>query len=54
MEKEKKLYYVKREVMAKSIVEAAKVRGNIYEISLAGPNDQPQKEKQSRVGFKKK
>ncbi len=48
----KKLYYVKREVLANSITEAARKAGRIYEISLAAASEQPNKETKVK-GFTK-
>lgn len=39
--KKKQMYYVKREVLARDIISAAKAPGRIYEISLAQEKDQP-------------
>lgn len=48
-----KLYFVKKEVLARNIVEAAKAKGRIYEISLAADKDQPESFTKVR-GFKPK
>lgn len=51
----KKIYLVYREVIAKDIVDAAKQKGKIYQISLA--NDEIQLQlltKKNKLGFKKK
>lgn len=49
----KKLYFVKREVMASSLKGAMTARGSIYEILLARESDQPVEEKPTK-GFKPK
>lgn len=48
----KKLYLVKREVIATSIKKAMTNKGHIYEISLAEEKNWPQEKKQ--VGFRSK
>jgi hypothetical protein len=52
MERLKK-YYVKREVIARSMEQALKARGFIYEVSLAGEKDQPEDSVEVK-GFKPK
>lgn len=49
----KKLYLVKREVLATSVENALKGRGVVYEVQLAADNQQPDK-KAPKIGFKKK
>jgi len=36
-----KLFYVKREVLAKNIEEALKMKGRVYECTMAAEKDQP-------------
>lgn len=48
----KKLYFVKREVLATSIAKAIQGRGHIYEVTLAPANEQPVEQKPLN-GFKK-
>ncbi len=48
----KKLYLVKREVLATSVAQALIARGEIYEVSLAADNLQPVIKKKS-LGFMK-
>ena len=47
------MYLVKREVRATSIEKAARERGVIYEITMAGKEFQPE-ENNKKVGFGKK
>lgn len=49
----KKLYIVKREVLATSIKDAMRRRGKIYEVSEAAESLQPIEEKPTK-GFKPK
>lgn len=48
----KKLYLVKREVLATSVEKALKGKGSVYEIILAGDEFQPKPENK-KLGFKK-
>lgn len=48
----KKLYYVKREVLATPIEKAVSTKGHIYEITVAPLNEQPLEIKPLK-GFKK-
>lgn len=49
----KKLYLVKREVLATSLAKALISKGHVYEIMLAEDKFQPENKKES-LGFKKK
>lgn len=48
---QKKMYLVKREVMATSMLKAMREKGKIYEIVELAEKDQPIQEKQI-IGFK--
>lgn len=45
----RKLYYVKREVIASSLVEAMKSRGVVYEVALADEKMWPDNKK--KIGY---
>ena len=53
MRRKKKLFYVKREVLAYNISDASKNKGMIYSIELAPDNLQPDEENKIK-GFNKK
>lgn len=48
-----KLWFVKREVLARNIEEAIKAKGRVYECSMAADKDQPETFTKVR-GFKPK
>ncbi len=52
--KVKKLYLIKREVLASSMKTAISGRGRIYEITEASPQYQPEKPPIEKTGFKPK
>ncbi len=49
----KKLYFVKREVIASSLKQALTAKGSVYEVVLAAENQWPQN-KQKAPGFNDK
>lgn len=49
---QKKLYLVKREVLASSIEQALKSKGKVYEVSLA--DDSEIKKENKKIGFSNK
>ena len=50
---DKKMYLVKREVIATSVADALRRKGKVYEVTLAAPEYQPENEKPMQ-GFKTK
>lgn len=49
----KKLYLVKREVIATSLAKALTASGHVYEIVLAEEKSWPENKKKDKLGFKK-